>query len=57
MHDDGVRGLRPEQWQRVIDVNLNGFNVAQPLMLPMLRTRWGRIVATSVAGRRATGGR
>ena len=53
IHDDGVfAGLRPEQWQRVIDVNLNGFfNVAQPLMLPMLRTRWGRIVAiTSVAG-------
>ena len=53
VHDDGVfAGLRPEQWQRVIDVNLNGFfNVAQPLMLPMLRTRWGRIVAiTSVAG-------
>mgnify|MGYP001645159916 CR=1 FL=1 len=40
------------QWQRVIDVNLNGFfNVAQPLMLPMLRARWGRIIAiTSVAG-------
>ena len=53
VHDDGVfAGLRPEQWQRVIDVNLNGFfNVAQPLTLPMLRTRWGRIVAiTSVAG-------
>ncbi|QTD43696.1 3-oxoacyl-ACP reductase FabG [Ottowia testudinis] len=53
VHDDGVfAGLRAEQWQRVIDVNLNGFfHVAQPLMLPMLRTRWGRIVAiTSVAG-------
>ncbi|MDO5623731.1 MAG: 3-oxoacyl-ACP reductase FabG [Pseudomonadota bacterium] len=53
VHDDAVfAGMRAEQWQRVIDVNLNGFyNVAQPLMLPMLRTRWGRIVAiTSVAG-------
>ena len=53
LHDDGVfAGLRPEQWQRVIDVNLNGFyHVTQPLLLPMLRTRWGRIVAiTSVAG-------
>lgn len=53
VHDDGVfAGLRPEQWQRVIDVNLNGFfHVAQPLMLPMLRMRWGRIIAiTSVAG-------
>ena len=53
LHDDAVfAGMHPEQWQRVIDVNLNGFfNVAQPLMLPMLRTRWGRIIAiTSVAG-------
>ena len=53
VHDDAVfAGMTPFQWQRVIDVNLNGFyNVAQPLMLPMLRTRWGRIVAiTSVAG-------
>ena len=53
VHDDAVfAGMTPLQWQRVIDVNLNGYyNVAQPLMLPMLRTRWGRIVAiTSVAG-------
>jgi len=52
IHDDAVfPGMRPEQWQRVIDVNLNGFfNVTQPLMLPLLRTRWGRIIAiTSVA--------
>ncbi|WP_028603317.1 3-oxoacyl-ACP reductase FabG [Ottowia thiooxydans] len=53
VHDDAIfPGMRPEQWQRVIDVNLNGFfNVTQPLMLPLLRTRWGRIIAiTSVAG-------
>ncbi len=53
VHDDAVfAGMTATQWQRVIDVNLNGFyNVAQPLMLPMLRTRWGRIIAiTSVAG-------
>lgn len=53
VHDDAVfAGMTAAQWQRVIDVNLNGFyNVTQPLMLPMLRTRWGRIVAiTSVAG-------
>lgn len=52
VHDDAVfPGMRAEQWQRVIDVNLNGFfNVTQPLMLPLLRTRWGRIIAiTSVA--------
>lgn len=53
IHDDAVLpGMRAEQWQRVIDVNLNGFfNVTQPLLLPMLRTRWGRIVnITSVSG-------
>lgn len=53
VHDDAVfAGMTPVQWERVIDINLNGFyNVAQPLMLPMLRSRWGRIVAiTSVAG-------
>ncbi len=52
VHDDAVfPGMRADQWQRVIDVNLNGFfNVTQPLMLPLLRTRWGRIIAiTSVA--------
>jgi 3-oxoacyl-[acyl-carrier protein] reductase len=36
------------QWARVIDVNLNGFfNVTQPLTMPMLRTRWGRIISLS----------
>jgi 3-oxoacyl-[acyl-carrier protein] reductase len=53
IHDDAVfPGMRPRQWQRVIDVSLNGFfNVTQPLMMPMIRTRWGRIInITSVAG-------
>jgi len=49
IHDDAVfPGMRPEQWQRVIDVSLNGFfNVTQPLTLPMIRTRWGRIITVS----------
>lgn len=49
IHDDAVfPGMRPEQWQRVIDVSVNGFfNITQPLMLPMIRTRWGRIVNIS----------
>lgn len=49
IHDDAVfPGMRPEQWHRVIDVSLNGFfRVTQPLVLPMLRTRWGRIVSIS----------
>ena len=52
VHDDAAfPAMRPEQWQRVIDVSLNGFfNVTQPLVMPMVRTRWGRIVSvTSVA--------
>ena len=49
VHDDAVLpGMRPEQWHRVIDVSLNGFfNVTQPLLLPMIRTRWGRIINIS----------
>jgi 3-oxoacyl-[acyl-carrier protein] reductase len=49
VHDDAVMpGMRPEQWSRVIDVSLNGFfNVTQPLLVPMIKTRWGRIVSVS----------
>ena len=49
IHDDGVMpGMRHEQWKRVIDVSLNGFfNVTQPLLMPMIRTRWGRIINLS----------
>jgi 3-oxoacyl-[acyl-carrier protein] reductase len=49
IHDDAVfPGMSPQQWHRVIDVSVNGFyNVTQPLMLPMIRTRWGRIINIS----------
>ena len=49
VHDDAVLpGMRPEQWHLVIDVSVNGFfNVTQPLLLPMIRTRWGRIINIS----------
>ncbi len=49
IHDDApLAGMTAEQWKQVIDVSLNGFfNVTQPLLLPMLRTRWGRIVSIS----------
>lgn len=52
-HDDAVfPGMADSQWDRVLDVSLNGFyNVTRPLTLPMIRTRWGRIInITSVAG-------
>ena len=49
IHDDAVfPGMSPTQWRRVIDLSVNGFyNVTQPLMLPMIRTRWGRIINLS----------
>ncbi|UST53089.1 3-oxoacyl-ACP reductase FabG [Comamonadaceae bacterium OTU4NAUVB1] len=49
VHDDAVMpGMRPEQWHKVIDVSLNGFfRVTQPLLLPMMRTRWGRVLNIS----------
>ncbi|WP_303903262.1 3-oxoacyl-ACP reductase FabG [Thiohalomonas denitrificans] len=53
IHDDALlAGMSPEQWRRVVDVSLNGFySVTQPLLLPMARTRWGRIISlSSVAG-------
>jgi 3-oxoacyl-[acyl-carrier protein] reductase len=49
IHDDAVfPGMKREQWFGVIDVSLHGFfRVTQPLLLPMLRTRWGRILNIS----------
>jgi 3-oxoacyl-[acyl-carrier protein] reductase len=58
VHDDAAfPGMREAQWRSVIDVSLHGFfHVTQPLVLPMLRTRWGRIVnmasVSAVAGNR-----
>ncbi len=52
MHRDGLMaGMSASNWLGVVDTNLNGFfRVTQPLLLPMVRTRWGRIVnITSVA--------
>jgi 3-oxoacyl-[acyl-carrier protein] reductase len=52
INDDAVMpGMNREQWSSVIDVSLNGFfNVTQPLLMPMIRTRSGRIISiTSVA--------
>jgi 3-oxoacyl-[acyl-carrier protein] reductase len=49
IHEDApMAGMSARQWHEVIGVSLHGFfNVVQPLLLPMLRTRWGRIVALS----------
>jgi 3-oxoacyl-[acyl-carrier protein] reductase len=49
IHDDAIfPGMQASQWHRVIDVSVNGFfNVTQPLMMPMIRSRWGRIINVS----------
>lgn len=49
IHDDAVfPGMSGLQWDRVLDVSLNGFfNVTQPLTMPMVRKRWGRIISIS----------
>jgi 3-oxoacyl-[acyl-carrier protein] reductase len=52
VHDDAAfPAMSREQWERVIDVSVHGFyNVTRPLVMPMVRGRWGRIVSvTSVA--------
>jgi 3-oxoacyl-[acyl-carrier protein] reductase len=52
VHDDAAfPAMRAEQWDRVLAVSLDGFfNVTRPLVIPMVRARWGRIVTiTSVA--------
>ena len=60
IHADAVfPGMSGEQWDSVIAVSLNGFyNVTQPLTMPMIRTRWGRIITiSSVAGLTGNRGR
>ena len=49
IHDDApLAGMSESQWKRVIDVSVHGFfHVTQPLLLPMARLRWGRIVSVS----------
>ena len=44
--------MEDEQWDNVINTNLNGFyNTLRPLILPMIQNRKGRIVAlSSVSG-------
>ena len=49
IHSDAVMpGMTTAQWSRVIDVSLHGFfHVTQPLLMPMIRTRWGRVISIS----------
>jgi 3-oxoacyl-[acyl-carrier protein] reductase len=44
-HDSLFAAMRYVDWRLVLDTTLDGFfNVTQPLTLPMVRRRWGRIV-------------
>ena len=46
--DAVLPGMSPDQWHRVIAVSVHGFfNVTQSLLMPMIRTRWGRIINIS----------
>ncbi len=41
-------GMDVDQWERVINTSLNSFfYVCRPLIMPMIRKRWGRIVSVS----------
>jgi len=50
--DAPLVGMNKKNWTDVIDVSLHGFyNVTQPLLMPMIQSRWGRIInMSSVAG-------
>ncbi len=53
IHQDApLAGMTYQDWHKVINVSLNGFyNVTQPLLMPMISTRWGRIInMSSIAG-------
>ncbi|MFC1642733.1 3-oxoacyl-ACP reductase FabG [Myxococcota bacterium] len=43
---DGLFASMPQEaWRQVLDTSIEGFfHVTQPLVLPMLRRRWGRII-------------
>ena len=46
--DAPMAGMSSAQWRLPIEVCLHGFfNVTQPLLLPMIGVRWGRIISIS----------
>ena len=46
--DVPMAGMSAAQWHGPIDVSLTGFYaVLHPLLLPMMATRWGRVIAVS----------
>src|SRR5690606_17624588 len=46
--DAPLAAMSREQWTQVTRTTLDGFfNVTQPLLMPMIRRRWGRIINIS----------
>jgi 3-oxoacyl-[acyl-carrier protein] reductase len=46
--DAPLLGMKEAQWKRVIDTSLNSFfHVVRPLLMPMVRKRWGRVISIS----------
>lgn len=46
--DAPMAGMSIADWSSVIDISVNGFfHVTRPLLMPMIGTRWGRIVNMS----------
>src|SRR5690606_22559809 len=46
--DAAFPAMRADQWDVVTRTSLDGFfNVTQPLVMPMVQRRWGRIVSIS----------
>lgn len=50
--DNIILRMKPEQWDEVINVNLNAvFHLTKACLKPMVKARWGRIInITSVVG-------
>ncbi len=48
VHDAPFPSLSREHWDKMMRTSLDGFyNVTQPLVMPMVRRRWGRIITLS----------
>ncbi len=46
--DAAFPAMEPDAWGAVLDATLSGFyNVTRPLVMPMVRQRWGRIISMS----------
>lgn len=50
--DNLLLRMKPEQWNNVIDTNLNSiYRVTKACLKPMMKARWGRIISiTSIVG-------